>query len=276
MTGGTATRRAPRPGSPILPGYRVLGRLHRSNVYDVFDVWSEERWARCVAKTLRPDRDGDRRARAQLLREGRRLREMTHPHIVRAWEVHPGSPPVVVLETLTGQTLAHLIETAPRPLAGREAAMLGLHLVSALHYLHARGLLHLDLKPSNVVAEAGRAVLIDLSVSRPPGRIPAGRGTWCYMAPEQARGGEVTAAADVWGVGVVLFEAVTGEVAFTDTETETPQLRARAAPVRSLRRVPTPLASLIDACLSPAAEDRPSLADLRACLEPVAGVPGLR
>ncbi len=50
-------------------------------------------------------------------------------------------------------------------------------------------MLHLDLKPSNVVAEAGRAKVIDLSLARAPGRLPAAIGTWCYMAPEQARGG---------------------------------------------------------------------------------------
>jgi serine/threonine protein kinase len=253
----------------------VIGRLHRSANYDVFDVWSEARWSRCVVKTLRPDRRDDRRARAQLLREGRRLRELTHPHMVRVWEVHPGDPPAVVMETLTGQTLSHLIDTSPRALRPAEVAMLGLHLVSALHHLHGAGLLHLDLKPSNVVAEAGRAVLFDLSVARPPGHMAAGRGTWCYMAPEQARGGRIGAAADVWGLGAVLFEAATGEAAFTDEETDRPQLRAPAPPTRSLRRVPAALAGIIDACLAPAPADRPSLREVRTALEPVAGVGGL-
>jgi eukaryotic-like serine/threonine-protein kinase len=271
-----AGRRALRAGSRVLPGYRVLGRLHRSNVYDVFDVWSEERWARCVVKTLRPDRLDDRRARAALLREGRLLRDMAHPHLVRAWEVHAAPRPLVVLETLTGQTLSHMIDTSPRPLRAAEAAFLGLHLVAALRYLHGRGLLHLDLKPSNIVAEAGRAVVIDLSVARRPGRMPPGRGTWCYMAPEQARGGEIGPAADVWGLGVVLFEAVTGEAAFTDTLTDRPQLAAPAPRVRDVRRVPAALAGVVDACLRPDPGDRPGLADVREALEVIAGVPGVR
>jgi serine/threonine protein kinase len=95
------------------------------------------------------------------------------------------------------------------------------------------------------------------------------------MAPEQARGGIVGAAADVWGLGVVLFEAATGAAAFTDTLTDRPQLRAAPPPTRSLRRVPAPLARVIDACLSPAPGDRPSLAEVRAGLEPIAGVDGL-
>lgn len=268
-------RGGPRRGTRILPGYRVLGRIHRSHVYDVLDVWSEERWSRCIVKTPRPDRLGDRGARARLLREGRLLRAMSHPHIVRAWEVHDAARPCVVLETLTGQTLGHLLDTAARPLGPREAAHLGLHLVSALRYLHGRGLLHLDLKPANIVAEQGRAVLIDLSVCQRPGRIRAGRGTWCYMAPEQARGGDVTSAADVWGLGVVLFEALTGDAAFTDGETERPQLRRPAPPVRSIRRVPGGLGALIDACLAPAPGDRPGLGEARTVLERVAGVEGM-
>jgi serine/threonine protein kinase len=116
---------------------------------------------------------------------------------------------------------------------------------------------------------------MDLSVSRPPGHMAAGRGTWCYMAPEQARGGTVGTAADVWGLGVVLYEAATGAAAFTDTATDRPQLRAAARPVRSLRRVPAPLARIVDACLAPDPGDRPALAEVRAALEPVAGVTGL-
>ncbi|HSJ18778.1 MAG TPA: protein kinase, partial [Solirubrobacterales bacterium] len=123
--------------------------------------------------------------------------------------------PLVVMETLGGETLAHMLET-DGPLDIKDAAQLGLQLGSAVRYLHANGVLHLDLKPSNVVAEAGRARLIDLSVARPPGSARAGIGTWCYMAPEQASGGSLGHAADVWGIGAVLFEAAVGEAPFED------------------------------------------------------------
>ncbi len=259
-----------------VPGHDVLALLARSNVLDVYDGWSHERDCRVVLKTLRPDRREDRRARAALLREGRLLRRLAHPHLVRGFEVIAGPPPVVVLETLGGETLAALLERRERRLSARELGFLGLHLCSAVGYLHRHGLLHLDLKPSNVIAEAGRAKVIDLSVARRPGRVPAGVGTWCYLAPEQARGAEVGAAADVWGIGGVLYEAATGDCAFDDDRdtADYPQLTRRAEPVARFRRgLPAGLGAVIDACLSPAPEARPSLRDVAAVCEDAAGLP---
>ncbi len=173
-----------------VPGHDVLALLARSNVLDVYDGWSHERDCRVVLKTLRPDRRSDRRARAALLREGRLLRRLAHPHLVRGFEVIEGSPPVVVLETLGGETLAALIERRERRLSARELGYLGLHLCSAVGYLHRHGLLHLDLKPSNVIAEAGRAKVIDLSVARRPGRVPAGYDTRLGQRGRTLSGGQ--------------------------------------------------------------------------------------
>jgi serine/threonine protein kinase len=246
-------------------GYDLGERLARSNVLDVHVAWSHERGCSVILKTLRPDRRGDAGAARALRREGRLLRRLSHPHLVRAYEVLDEPAPAVVLETLGGETLAHLVQRRDRRLTARELGHLGEHLCSAVGYLHGQGYLHLDLKPSNVVADGGRAKLIDLSIARRPGRVPTGLGTWCYQAPEQAAGGVVDAAADVWGLGGVLFEAATGECAFDDDEHEYPQLHRRADRIRALRpRLPRPLADALDACLEPAAADRPSLSELQA------------
>lgn len=248
-------------GRPIAPQVRVLGHLARSNVLDVYDAWCERRACRVVAKTLRPDRLRDTAARRALLREGRTLRRLAHPHVVRALDVHADDRPVVVLETLQGETLARLVERRSRPLAAVEVAHLGGQLAGALRYLHGEGILHLDLKPSNVIAHAGQAKLIDLSVARAPGRMRAGRGTWCNMAPEQARGGEVGAAADVWGLGTLLYEAATGANPYValGEDAEYPQLEHRLPPVGGGRRLPRELAEVLDACLDPAPGARPTV-----------------
>jgi serine/threonine protein kinase len=259
-----------------IPGHDVLGLLARSNVLDVHDAWSHERGCRVIVKTLRPDRAEDERARAALLREGRLLRRLAHPHLVRCFKVLEQPHPAIVLETLGGETLAHLIERRDRRLSARELGFLGVHLCSAVGYLHRHGLVHLDLKPSNVIAQSGRAMLIDLSVARRPGRCRPGVGTWCYLAPEQARGGDVGFAADVWGLGGVLFEAATGECAFDDERdtAEHPQLERRAPPLRSLRRgLPPALTEAIEAALHPDPAARPTVGALAASCEAATGLP---
>jgi serine/threonine protein kinase len=207
-------------GTEIAPGYEVIRHMRRGRALDVYDVWSHELGARCIVKAVRPERVDDERTRRRLLEEGRRLEEMRHPHIVRGYETLEEPTPLVVLETLTGATLGYLIERATEPLSVESLAHLGLQLGSAVRYLHRRDILHLDLKPANIVAEGSRAKVIDLSVARAPGDMPPGVGTWCYLAPEQATGGAVGPAADVWGIGTVLFEAATAKPAFDEPELE--------------------------------------------------------
>jgi serine/threonine protein kinase len=272
----------------LAPGFRVIAHLSRGRRLDVYDAWSVERDSRCVLKTLRPDRASEPAARRALLREGALLRRLTHPHLVRAYEITRAlgdQRPVVVLETLGGETLSHLVhrlELGGRRIPVADVAMLGVQLCSAIGYIHRQGWLHLDLKPSNIVVDAGRAKVIDLSIARRPGRARPGSGTFDYLAPEQARGGMLTTAADVWGIGAVLFDALAGSPPFgygqegelyepTDAGTATedlpyPQLERRAPRIGQRRRLPRRLARLIDGCLEPDPEDRPTVPELATSL----------
>ncbi|GHD85656.1 serine/threonine-protein kinase [Streptomyces naganishii] len=269
------------PGARPAPGYEVLGHLVRTGWLDLYDAWSDERACRCVVKVLRPDRRDEDDLADRLLREGRWLRDFTHPHLVRGYETFDGPEPVVVLETLTGETLAHLVHRLRRRPAATDVAMLGVQLCSAVHYLHGRDLLHLDLKPSNVVVDRGHAKLLDLGLARPPGPVPPGVGTFSYLAPEQAAGGTLTTAVDVWGIGVTLYETATGEVPFErdrgrerererdwsqDTDPRYPQLEEAAPPVAARRRLPRPLAAAVDGCLRPDPADRPTVGRLATAL----------
>ncbi|MFE7705080.1 serine/threonine-protein kinase [Streptomyces sp. NPDC057486] len=270
------------PGTIPAPGYEVLAHLARTGWLDLYDAWSEERDCRCVVKVLRPDHRHEEQLRDRLLREGRWLRTFTHPHLVRAYETFESPEPLVVMETLTGETLAHLIGRLRRRPAAADVALLGVHLCSAMHYLHGHGLLHLDLKPANVVVDCGHTKVLDLSVARPPGSVPPGIGTFRYMAPEQARGGPLSAAADVWGIGATLYEVAVGHVPFdigvttdgTDDSDDTggeddwyPQLEEPARPIRSRRRLPRDLATAIDSCLRPDPAARPTISELAAALD---------
>jgi serine/threonine protein kinase len=263
-----AAQRPPfvQAGTQLRRGYRVLGVLARSRAWDVYDVWSEERSVRCVAKAVRPDRLGDAFAVDALRTEGRMLLSFTHPNIVRAYELLPGDDPILILETLPGQTLEALVLGARRRLGARGLAHLTFQLGAAVDYVHRRGIVHLDVKPANVIAQNGQAKLIDFSVARPPGPVPRGVGTDAYLSPEQARGDGADARSDVWGLGVTLFEAATGRLAFPcgDPAERHPQLSRRAPSVRSMRRLRAPLSDLIDACLEPDAGSRPTMPDVMA------------
>ena len=263
-----------KKGSTIAPGYLVVGHLSRGEMTDVYDVWSEERTCRCVAKVVRPECD-DRRRRERLTREGRLLLSFSHPHIVRAYGIARGPGPVVILETLTGETLAHLIARHRRRMSLYEVCVLGIHLCYAVHYLHRQGVLHLDLNPSNIVAEIGRAKLLDLSIARQPGSARPGVGTSQYMAPEQARGGSLAAPADVWGIGAVLYEAATGKEPFRHLGGgRFEQLERKADRVSAHRRVPAAFDQLIIRCLEADPAQRPPVAAVAEALGPLIGVDG--
>lgn len=277
-------------GSILAPGYEIVEHLHQSNNFDVYYVFSEGRACRCIAKAPRQDLLEVAKVRRGLLREGRLLGKLTHPHIVRLYETLKEPHPTLILETLTGETLSYIIDTSHRRLPLSSVVNLGLQLCSAIHYLHGHGILHLDLKPSNIVSERGLAKILDLSIARPPGRSRRGAGTKQYMAPEQVRGERVGPATDVWGIGATLYEAATDVTPFnaeyetgsgsdqedgSDTGTDLEldayeQVLRRAEPFRVHRRVPAPFANAVDACLEPDPARRPTLEDLTRSLEALA------
>ncbi len=274
-------------GYPLAPGYQVVEHVRRGEDLDSYEAWSSQRYCRCFIKTLRPDVITDASARRQLQREARLLLALTHPHLVRAYEyVKPEEKraPLLVLENLTGATLSYLLDDGRQRLGAVDLGHLGQHLCSALRYLHSRGYLHLDVKPSNIIADQGVARLIDLSLARPPGRCPAGVGTPGYMSPEQIAGGDLGTAADVWGIGLVLYQAATGTQPFDIPDRSTSagsntstlarchtQLIRPAPKIRTRRRLPADVAGILDACLHRDPDQRPTLECLDAALATLTG-----
>jgi serine/threonine protein kinase len=140
-----------------------------------------------VAKLLRPDQAGDPAALRALEAEARMLGRLAHPMLVRAFGAElDGERPHLVLELVEGPRLSTLIRRYG--LIPEQVLPLALNLCSVLHYLASEGVVHLDVKPSNVIM-AGSPRLIDLSVARPLGALAALRGhvgTDAYMAPSSA------------------------------------------------------------------------------------------
>ena len=281
--------RRPRPtwglveGDAIAPGRTVLRRIGGGRRYEVFLVWDEHRLAVLVAKVLRPDQAEDPAAMRDLVREGELLERIAHPVVVRGFGAAADGPfPHLVLEHLEGPTLQSLLDRHG-PIGLEQLLPLGMHTASALHYLAREGVVHLDVKPDNLVMGAPPR-LIDFSVSRglaSAARLSKPVGTDAYMAPEQCdrSRGEIGPAVDVFGLGVTLFRALTGERPFPrDTvppapgSSEDPAVRfpqLTRPPVALPRRTPAPLAELLAAMLAPEPGDRPAAAEVVAALEPV-------
>jgi serine/threonine protein kinase len=274
-------RRGPRPtwglqpGDALAPGRTVLRRIGGGRRCETLLVWDEHRLSVLVAKVLRPDQARVPGARADLEHEAALLARLAHPVLVRAFGADlDGRFPHLVLEHLEGPTLAELIE-AHGPPAVEQLLPLGLYVASALHYLAAEDVLHLDVKPANVVMGAPPR-LIDLSVARTRAeaeRVRAPLGTDAYMAPEQCvADGRIGPPADVFGLAATLHHAVSGAHPFAPDGGRFPQLRAAPRPLP--RRTPRALAALLRAGLDPDPRARPTAAELAAGLEPlVAALP---
>jgi serine/threonine protein kinase len=258
------------PGAELVPGYDVVRLMRRGGRLDTYDTYDRQRDCRCVVKVVRPDRAHEKHCAEALVREGDLLRELAHPHLVRVYEVLHEPSAAVVMETLTGATLDALIEESP--LTPGDTTLLGRQLASALGYLHGRGWLHLDVKPSNVVVQAQRAVLIDLSLATRPGDGRPHAGTYGYLAPEQFTGRDLAPATDVFGLGVTLGEALTDDLPYGEKDRWTPRISRRFR--RRLADAPAPLAGLILSCLHPVPASRPTLAVVRAVLDGLLEEPG--
>ncbi|HWJ53426.1 MAG TPA: serine/threonine-protein kinase [Propionibacteriaceae bacterium] len=252
----------------------MLAHRRRGKDLDIYECWSRARNRCCFVKALRPDRL-ESPARRRLVREARLLLSFAHPHLIRAYELLPAGvdgSPLLLLEPLDGPTLDQRLREGGR-LPVRDLVILGRHLCSVVGYLHRHHYLHLGIQASTIIADGDRTRLIDLSWARRPGRITRGWGTSYQISPEQARGGRLTTAADVWGVGLMLYEAATGHHPFQPSLSfDGPrlvrfrQLSTVAPPVQSLRQLPVAVGTALDACLQVCPSDRPTLTELDACL----------
>jgi len=267
-----------REEDEIVPGLTALTLLGGGLRYEAYLAWHDRLRALVVAKVVRPDLVEDASTIAALQREIELLERLNHPIVVRSFGGDAGGArPHVVLEHLEGPRLSSL-QRKHGPLLLEQLVGLAIEISSALHYLAGEGLVHLDVKPSNIIMGAPPR-LIDLSIARTfeqCARLRSPVGTEAYMAPEQATvpSAELGPPADVWGLGATLHEAVTGKRAFrkgvrdsTDPEERFPQLTEDPADLPAY--VPAALAESIMACLTRDPAGRPTAGELGDRLEVV-------
>lgn len=175
-----------------------------------------------VVKTLRLEYRGDPEMRARFRREARLLQFLTHPNVIRALTfTEERGAPWLVLERVPGRSLREEIESQA-PLSPEKAVPLLNGIAAALDHLHARGLVHLDVRPENiVVTQDGGVKLIDFGLAQTAGTLQESShntapGSIAYLAPEQLRGEPVSVGTDVFALGCVAYEMLTGRPPFAE------------------------------------------------------------
>lgn len=237
----------------------VLTPIDPGSKEPVYLVWHHEAWCVMACKVMS--------SLDRALREAEKLKSLSHPSIVRLLDVR--EPGLLLMPFLEGPRLSDVIDGTPNHrLAISDALRVAIHIGAALVHIHARNMVHLDIKPDNViVAAGGRPVLFDFGTARKlDGRRPdKPAGTDAYIAPEECRLETTGPAADVFSLGVMLYEMLAGDVPFGKGTAAAPfpQLKRQPAALRKVRRsVPAALENLVFACLEKKPEFRPELPEL--------------
>jgi hypothetical protein len=256
-----------------LGAYTLLERIGAGGMGE---VWKGEdtRLGRIVAIKILPQKiANDAEAIARMRREARTAAQLSHPNIatIHAFEETAGRL-FIVLEYVDGEPLTRLIERGP--MAETEICRIGRAIAEALAEAHAKGIVHRDIKPDNVVVAGQRVKVLDFGIAKQVGiETTSGDaptafltqqgmilGTVHYMSPEQALGKALDARTDLFSLGVVLYQAATGQLPFqgeTVTETITKIVRDEPRAPRALNpRVSSGMSAIIQRCLKKNREER--------------------
>lgn len=268
--------RMPLPPGTRLGPYEVTALIGAGGMGEVYRAL-DTRLNRPVAiKVLLPDHAADAERRRRFEQEARTISGLDHPHICPLFDLGRESGiDYLVMPLLDGETLAKRIERAAGPLPLREALTIATQIVDGLARAHALGIVHRDLKPANVMLTKDGVRLLDFGIARRaqpavestvagtrPGLLV---GTVGYMSPEQVQGAVVGPASDLFSVGVVLYEMVTGRRPFigeNEFSTMTAIVSQEPPPLAAVQPpVPPEVARLIAGCLEKDPAARPPSAE---------------
>ncbi len=248
---------------------RLIGRGGMGEVYAALDVDLEEQVA---IKVLHADLLTDAGATQRFRRELQLARKVTHPNVCRLFDLgrHPtpqGDVFFLTMELVEGETLAERLRRGPFTVD--EARPIVEQLLHGLSAAHHAGIIHRDLKPSNVMLTGPRAVIMDFGLARRDTSLTDGSltssgkvlGTLDYMAPEQLRGEPVTERTDLYALGLILYEMLTGTRPFARADSVASALaRLTESPAKLPARAPKNWARTAAALLEPDPQHRPASA----------------
>ena len=255
--------------------YRLLTRIGQGGMGVVWRAHDELLGRDIAVKELhvRIGVDNDAHAR-QALREARAAAQLRHPGVIAVHDVVvDDGRPLILMELVEGRSLADVVRQQG-PLPEQRVAEIGLRVLDALSMAHARGVVHRDVKPANILLDGDRVVLTDFgiaAITTDTTRTDTVVGSMDYMAPERING-KVTPASDVWSLGVTLCAALRGESPFARSDTHATLaavLTYEPAPIASAPR----LWRILDMMLQKDSQLRPTAAAAGALLAAIADMP---
>jgi len=244
----TGDLRAPAQARLLANRYRLLERIDEGGAGEVWRARDEKLGRDVAIKLLGPDADDAFRSR--FADEARRAAAVVHPNVVTVFdEGRDGADAFMVMELVPGKTLRDIVAERG-PLPAHEVARLVRQVAAALDAAHAAGVIHCDVKPANVIVDPeGLAKLTDFGIARAARDRDEQEllGTARYIAPERVEGGPVTARTDVYGLGLVAYELLTGRPAFDGATSEELVRERLLGPPPSLRLARVGLDDRLDA-----------------------------
>jgi serine/threonine-protein kinase len=264
--------------------YRLVERLGAGGMSVVWRAFDEVLGRQVAVKVLAGEFAGDPAFRRAIRREARAVARLTHPHIgvvydYGEWRDSSGvAAPYVVMELIDGQSLEERLRAGTLP--WRSAAGICAQIASALRAAHARGLVHRDVKPANIMLCGTGVKVVDFGISALAGEQVDGdgdilQGTPGYVAPERLIGAPVGAAVDVYALGIVFFKALTGRLPWTardEAEMLAAHLTARPQPLPPVDGLPAEAGDLYLRCLAKDPRDRPDAGEVAAILNGAGGL----
>ena len=279
------TGKQEKPGEVTRIGkYQVLEVLGRGGMGVVYRAIDRQLGREVAIKTLTQGVAGDPEMLARFYEEGRKTGRLKHPHIVTVYDLgEENGVPFIVMERVEGEPLDILIKRE-KPLSLMDRLRIVEEVCSALGYAHANNVIHRDVKPANIFVQPdGKAKLLDFGIARLErrsqeiGLTRAGHiiGTVPYMAPERLRDKEIDGRSDIFSVGVVLHQLISGQLPFTGEDYVLMQkiINEPHIPISTLcANCPPGLEAIVDRALAKSVDDRyqtaeEMAADLAAVIE---------
>lgn len=270
--------------------YRLIARIGAGGMGEVWQA-EDVRLRRMVAIKILSAAIEQKESNARLLREARTAAQVTHPNIATIYSIEETDEhSFIVMEYIRGVSLADRLASGPLP--EPEVLWMARHVADALREAHSHGIIHRDIKPGNVMLTGNRLKILDFGIAKRIGIeqsdylsqefvTPEGivLGTLFYMSPEQAIGKALDARTDLYSLGVVMYQSLSGRLPFageTTPDTIARIMRDDPPPLRQINpSVSAPVENLINRCLQKNPDDRyADAAELILMLDRLTAAPG--